>query len=148
MWKRDLRDYLLKQVLRLFNFMILCGKKYKEDFNKPISVEIGYPYNTVPKGYPNKISSKKINETVDKILEHLKANAGSGNINSDYILINLGTNELNNRKNNKQTKMALILSIISIIIATGAFIISFKGSTESNKILNKQLHFLESISKD
>jgi uncharacterized protein YggL (DUF469 family) len=88
-----------------------------------IATNIGYPYNTIPKGYPNKISTEKIEETIDKVLDNLKANAGVETIvNRDAVFINLGLNEIGNRNNKKQSRIALWLSVLAVILAALALL--------------------------
>ena len=96
----------------------MINKKYRKEDEQVISDKIGYPYNVIPKGYPNKISNNKINSTIDEILKNLKGNAGIEPIVSrDTAFINLGLNELNNRQNRKQSKIAFWLSLIAIVIS-------------------------------
>lgn len=86
--------------------------------NEVISETIGYPYNIIPKGYPNKISSKQIEITNEKILNHLKSNAGVDSIvQKDTALLSLGVNELNGRKSRSQFWWIFIVSILSFITA-------------------------------
>jgi hypothetical protein len=99
--------------------------KYDQELEKPIATNIGYPYNVLPKGYPNKISDKKIEETIEKFLQNLKANAGADAIvNREITFINLGLNELSNRTSRKQARMAFWLSIFSVIIALLSFLVA------------------------
>ncbi|MFA5126963.1 MAG: hypothetical protein WC465_03125 [Patescibacteria group bacterium] len=101
-------------------------EEYKKENEEPISKELGYPYNVLPKGYPDKISDEKINEAIQKFFGHLKGNAGvSSSILQDTAFINIGLNELNNRKNNKQTKIAFRISLASIIIALFAMFFAY-----------------------
>lgn len=98
--------------------------KYIKKEEEVISNDIGYPYNILPSGYPNKISTKLINHTIEKILSNLKANAGVETIISrDYVLINLGLNELNNRQSKIESRIAFLLSIFSLVLATLALLI-------------------------
>lgn len=46
----------------------------KKEQNEVINEKIGYPYDTIPKGYPNKIKTKQIERTISKVLDHLKQN--------------------------------------------------------------------------
>lgn len=123
--------------------------RFKKEDEEVISKEIGYPYNVIPKGYPNKISNKKINETINSVLENLKGNAGVESIVSrDTAFINLGLNELTNRQNKKQSTIAFLVSIISIILAISALVISilvFKSSKEDKIIQDKQLDEIKNI---
>ncbi len=90
-----------------------------------ISLITGYPYNILPKGYPNKISDNKIEETVEKILNDLRGNASVETmVNKDTALINLGLNELNNRTNRRQSRIAFWLSVLSVILAGFSLLIS------------------------
>lgn len=127
----------------------MCGYK-KEDEDMPHS-EMGYPYNVISKGYPNKVSNEKINETVDKILEHLKNNLGVESfVSSDTAFINLGLNELSNRKNERQSKSALILSIVSIGLSFIAIVLSVMTAYSSSKdtmLQEQHLSELKNISK-
>lgn len=100
--------------------------EFKLEDEEPINRKIGYPYNIIPKGYPNKISNSKINDTIDKVLRNLLGNAGIESIViRDTAFINLGLNELSNRQNRKQSKLAFGISICSIILATLALLFTY-----------------------
>jgi len=93
--------------------------------NEVISETIGYPYNIIPKGYPNKISSKQVEITNEKILNHLKGNAGVDSIvQKDTALLSLGVNELNGRKSMRQFWWIFSVSILSFVVSVIAVIIS------------------------
>lgn len=121
----------------------MCEYK-KEDEDTP-HAEMGYPYNVISKGYPNKVSNEKINETVDKILEHLKNNLSVGSfVSSDTAFINLGLNELSNRKNERQSRLAFILSVVSIGLSSIAIILSIMTAYSSSKdIMLQEQHLSE-----
>ena len=121
----------------------------KTEDNEVIATGIGYPYDVIQKGYPNKIADSKINETIEKILSHMRGNAGvAGIVTRDSAFINIGLNELNNRKNSKQSKIAFILSIVSIIIALGAFAISIYSIYSGDLMQGKQIDILSSINEN
>lgn len=125
--------------------------KYKKEDEEVLNNNIGYPYNVIPKGYPNKVSDKKINEIIDKVLDNLKSNARVESIVSrDTAFINLGLNELTNRQNKKQSKMAFWISILSLLLSGVAFIISilaFQSSREDTIIQKQHLDELKNISQ-
>lgn len=110
--------------------------KCKKKDVKSISEKLGYPHNTIPKGYPNKINNEKINETIEKILDHLKSNAGVESIVlKDTAFINLGLNELNSRHSRKQSKIAFYISMLSLVIAIFAVYITWgQLQVSSNQI--------------
>lgn len=124
-------------------------KKYKKEDTEVISTSIGYPYNTLQKGYPDKVSNLEINKTISKILENIRGNAGVENIVSkDMGWINLGLNELNNRENKKKYIIASWVSAISLLIASVSLIISSLALISSDKdyvIQNQQLDEMKNI---
>jgi hypothetical protein len=99
--------------------------KYRKEDEEVISQTIGYPYNILPKGYPNKVSDAKIEEVMEKFLQTIKANAGvEAIVNRDLTFVNLGLNELNSRTSRKQSRIAFWLSILSVIFAGSSLVIS------------------------
>ncbi len=92
--------------------------KYKKEDEEVIGKGIGYPYDIMPKGYPNKISNKKIEEVMERFLKNIRSNAGVEPIvNRDLAFINLGLNELNSRISRSQSRIAFWLSVLSVIFA-------------------------------
>lgn len=88
------------------------NKKFKKEDEEVINKEIGYPYNILPRGYPRNINNEKIDETIDKLMGHLKGNAGAGpSLETDTAFINLGINEIGQRLSNRRSKLAEIFSI-------------------------------------
>lgn len=105
-------------ILSIYNKLKSFFKKKTSEYEERLSSESGYPYNVIPKGYPNKISEKKLSETIEKILRHLEENANVyGVVSQDTAFINLGLNELNNRNSRKQSQIAFWISILSLFIA-------------------------------
>ncbi|MBN1778717.1 MAG: hypothetical protein JW816_00640 [Candidatus Buchananbacteria bacterium] len=125
--------------------------KYEKKDEKVISNNIGYPYDVIPKGYPNKVSDNKIDETINKVLNNLKGNAGIESVvTRDTAFINLGLNELNNRQNRKQSRIAFWISTLSLLLSGAAFIISMlalQSSREDTIMLHKNLDELKNISQ-
>lgn len=108
-------------------------KKYKKEDEEVISNTIGSPYNMLPKGFPNKLKNSKIEETIQKFINELIPNAGVESIVlRNSTIINLGLNELNHRQGRKQSRIALFISILSLLFAGVALIISVLS------FLNKQ----------
>lgn len=104
--------------------------KYKKEDEEVISQTIGYPYNILPKGYPNKISANKIEEVMEKFLQNTKGNAGvESTVNRDLAFVSLGLNELNSRESRKQSRFAFWVSILSIIFAGLSLVISVLAFT-------------------
>jgi len=102
---------------------LFLKENFKAEDEDVIAKGIGYPFDTLPKGFPNKISNKKIKETVDALLNNMKGNAGSSNmVITNSAFITLGLNELNHRENRRQVQIAFWFSIISILIALSALI--------------------------
>lgn len=101
-------------------------KKSKEKDLKVVEESIGFPYNKIPKGYPNKLFNKDINKTINIFLDNLKSNAGVNSIvNTDYTLIRLGLDEINKRENTFTRIISIIALICSMIsgIFTGIALI-------------------------
>jgi len=123
--------------------------KYKKENEEVILNSTLYPQNTIPKGYPNKIPDKKINETIYLLLDHLKKNGGSEIIVSkDVPFINLGLTELTNRQNKRQSKIAFWFSLISILLSILAITTSslaLKSNTKDYYIQQKQLNSIDTI---
>jgi len=123
--------------------------KFEKEYEDPIALNIGFPYNILPKGYPNRIRSKKIQETINHFLNDIKRNAAvESTIYRDIAFINLGLFELNNRESRKQSKIAFGISILSLIVSTAALCTSVEAIRSSNKdstILQQQLDELKAI---
>jgi hypothetical protein len=104
---------------------IFSKSNYDPALEEPVSVTMSFPYNILPKGYPNKISSKKLEEVINTILDDLKANASvEAFVSRDTAFINLGLNELNNRTNKRQSRIAFWLSVFSVIVALLSLLVS------------------------
>lgn len=116
--------------------------KFKKEDEDPISNDIGFPYNIIPKGYPNKIRNNKIEETINVLVENIKANSG---VFSNEILINLGQTELNNRTSRTQSRIAFWVSLISLLISIIALAISYQSSNQDDTIRKLQLNELKEI---
>jgi hypothetical protein len=102
-------------------------KRFDKDLEEPIATNIGYPYNILPKGYPNSIRSKKINEVVGKLYLNLLGNAGVESVVSkNTLLINLGLNELAQRDQRLQSRVTLAISLTSLAISLFSLIWSIK----------------------
>lgn len=115
----NLKRFMIRQRKLYFNIDYLFRimfKKYNKLDEEVISDKIGYPYSVIQKGYPNKISKKKIEKTIDKLLHHMKANAGLDNT-KDFNFINIGLAEINNRANRKQFRTAIVISLLSFFIS-------------------------------
>lgn len=93
-----------------------------DEDNEPINDKSGYPYDVIPKGYPNKISNEAIRITIDAISKKMKGNIGVESILSrDSTLINIGRDELTRRDNTFSNKISLSIALSSLIIALSAF---------------------------
>ena len=101
------------------------NNQFNKEYEEPINKDLGYPYNILPRGYPDKISDTKIKDTVQLLLSNLRPNAGVQSIvDLHTTLINLGQNELSNRINDKVSKRAHFISIVSLIVALASLFIS------------------------
>lgn len=93
-------------------------KKENEDL---INREGNFPHNIIPKGYPYKISSKKIKITINYFLENMisRSNLESKHsfIERDRSFIELGRTELNNRSDRKKFLTNIIISLTALIIS-------------------------------
>ena len=71
--------------------MRMRNNQFNKEYEEPINKDLGYPYNILPRGYPDKISDTKIKDTVQLLLSNLRPNAGVQSIvDLHTTLINLG----------------------------------------------------------
>lgn len=93
---------------------------------EPINKNGGFPYDFLQKGYPNKISDEEIKKTEENILKYLRGNAGAFSSIESYIsLLKLGQDEINNRVNEKVSKRAHFISVLSLIVSIIALLVTF-----------------------
>lgn len=96
-------------------------KIYKKEDEVPVNKDGQFPYSILPKGYPYKIGSKKIKETIQYFLDHIKATLDKNNpfynIERDISFIELGRNELDSRVVRKRFLVNLIISITAVTIS-------------------------------
>lgn len=105
--------------------MIKRKFNYDKDLEEPINKDGVYPYNILPRGYPDKISDEKINEVVQKLLNNLLPNSGVQQIVDLHVaLISLGQNELSNRSSEKVSSRAHFISVMSLVVALVSMFVS------------------------
>lgn len=95
--------------------------KYNREDEEVIGKNMAFPYNILPKGYPNKISDDKLKETINILLNQVRGNAGVVGLD---VLVNLGLNELNYRVEDRKFLATIWISLVSLIFAGLSFFIS------------------------
>lgn len=104
-----------------------------------------YINSSFPRGLSDKEIEQHINEYQDAIF---KAGASTNQVLQFSPLIQLGQNELQNRKTEKTARLSIGLGLLSVFIASVALVVSFIGSRSSSQWETSQIELLEKIKQE